>query len=122
VPPPTSRSLRQYLLFPRSVTANRCVKCSLAPICLPEEARLAADPKWRAIRLLPMHARGVPLHVRESGSHVGRSGETLSVTHRDGGTETFPIGDLAGVVLHGHAQITTQAIRLALIAKSASIW
>ena len=97
---------------PVTKDANRCVKCSLAPVCLPEEARLAADPKWRAIRLLPMHARGVPLHVLESGSRVGRSGETLSVTHREGVRETFPIGDLGAVVLHGHAQITTQAIRL----------
>lgn len=91
---------------------NRCTRCSLAPVCLPEETRLAADPHWRTIRLLPTHPHGSPVHVLESGAKVGRSDDSLKVTLRDGSTEAFPIGDVGSVVLHGHAQITTQAIRL----------
>lgn len=91
---------------------NRCIRCSLSAACLPEEARLAADPKWRAIRLLPVHPHGTPVHVLESGAKVGRSDDSLKVTLRDGSSETLPIGDVGTVILHGHAQITTQAIRL----------
>lgn len=91
---------------------GRCVRCSLASVCLPEEARLSADPKWRSIRLLPVHPTGTPVHVLESGARVGRSDDALLVTRRDGQKLSFPIGEVGSVVLHGHAQISTQAIRL----------
>lgn len=104
-----SRSTQRPPVTPHE---NKCVRCSLAPACLPEEARLSGDPKWRAIRLLPMHPRGASLHVLESGARVGRAGETLKVTGREGAAESYPVGDVGSIILHGHAQITTQAIRL----------
>ena len=90
---------------------NRCRTCSLAPVCLPEEARLAADPKFRPIRLLPVHQNGQTVHVLAPAARVGRSQERLVIEDRDGGKERIPIAAVASVVVHGMAQITTQAIR-----------
>ncbi len=90
----------------------RCRACSLAPVCLPEEARLAADPTFRPVRLLPKHPEGQTLHILDSGARAGRSGDELVIEDRDGAVQRVPIVEVGSVVVHGLAQITTQAIRL----------
>ncbi len=99
-PPPTSE-------------ANRCLHCSLAPICLPEEERLAADPQWDTIRLFPTDEERTTLHVLEHAERVSRAGERLTVWDARGvKIGDHPIATLSQVVLHGHAQVTTQALHL----------
>jgi CRISPR-associated protein Cas1 len=96
------------------VTANErlCERCSLAPVCLPEEARLALDAHVRPVRLLPEHPAGQVVHVLESGARVGREGEQLVVRPRDGEAVRMPIVGVEQVVIHGLSQISTQALRL----------
>lgn len=96
------------------VTSNErlCVRCSLAPACLPEEARAALDDELAPLRLLPPHPDGQTVHVLESGARVGRSGEQIVIHPREGDDVRIPIADVGHVVVHGMAQITTQAIRL----------
>jgi len=108
-----ARTLRETVERP-PVTEHerRCRTCSLAPVCLPEEARLAADPTFRPIRLLPQHAKGQTLHVLVKGGSVGKSGERLVVRERQSVVERVPIAEVGSVVVHGLAQITTQALRL----------
>lgn len=107
------RELRRSIDRP-PVTSNErlCVRCSLAPVCLPEEARLGADPEYLPIRLLPQHPAGQTVHVLEHGATVGRSGEELKVRTRDGAETSLPSAEVGQIVLHGFAQITTQALRL----------
>jgi len=50
--------------------------------------------------------------VTEHGARVGRAGDTLVVTKTDGEKIVFPVKDVGDVVLHGNAQITTQAIHM----------
>lgn len=108
-----ARKLRTSIERPPVTTEERrCIRCSLAPVCLPEEARLGEDPSFVPVRLLPPHPRGQSLHVADHGARVGRSGEELVVTDREGNETKIPIRDLDQVILHGFAQITTQAIRL----------
>lgn len=108
-----ARELRKSIERPSVTTEERrCIRCSLAPVCLPEEARLGEDPSFVPVRLLPPHPRGQSLHVADHGARVGRSGEELAVTDREGNETKIPIRDLDQVILHGFAQITTQAIRL----------
>lgn len=97
-----------------------CVKCSLAPVCLPEEARLAATltaeesaGAGRAtIRLFPSDDDRRTLHVITQGARVGRKGDRLEVVAPDESPQLHPVHEVGQVVLHGFAQITTQALRL----------
>lgn len=91
---------------------TRCNRCSLAPICLPEEARLAADPKFRPIRLLPQHPRGEAVHVTDPGARVGRRGNELMVQSPGADAIKIAIGKVGSVTIYGNAQITSQALRL----------
>lgn len=99
---------------------RRCARCSLAPVCLPEEERFAhaerEDAKETAfpVRLYPADTDRRSLHVVSQGARVGRSGDAFEVTPRDGAAETVGAREVSDIVLHGFAQITTQALRLAL--------
>src|SRR5207302_890097 len=86
--------------------------CSLAPVCLPEEDRLAHDTSWEPVRLTPADDERQVVHVVAHASRVARSGDELKVTPLEGKPVAFPINEMAHVVLHGGAQITTQALHL----------
>lgn len=97
---------------------NVCGSCSLKVVCLPEEERLAAEAgdgdvePAAAPTFFPSNREGQTLHVVSQKSRVTRSGETLVVRHDDGEKQSVPVRLLDSVMLHGHAQMTTQAIHL----------
>ena len=121
-----SRELQASVVRP-PVTANErlCAKCSLAPVCLPEEARLAiADCRLRiadspsrnpksAIRLFPADDDRQVLHVVTQGARIGRKGDRIEISPPvDAGepAQLYPVNEVGQVVLHGFAQISTQAL------------
>jgi CRISPR-associated protein Cas1 len=110
----TARRLRESTERPPVTTNERlCVRCSLAPVCLPEEVRQAEDTEREPLRLFPPDRDGTSLHVLKPGASVGRSGEEIVVRFPDGEPEDRnPIRELDAILLHGNSQITTQALHL----------
>jgi len=107
-----ANQLRESLERPPVTTNERlCIRCSLAPACLPEEERLARDGDWEPIRLFPPDDERRTVHVVTAGARVGRRGDTLTVEGGDR-RESVPVVEVGQLVLHGFAQISTQAIRL----------
>lgn len=112
------------------VTENErlCVKCSLAPVCLPEETRLAAslakqtsqreladkvEAKSGILQLFPPIDDRQVLHILINGAKVGRKGDRLEVwSPETGEKQLFPVQEIGQIVLHGFSQISTQALRL----------
>lgn len=108
-----ARELRRSTERPPVAKNDRlCLRCSLAPVCLPEEERLARDSHWEPVRLFPADSERQAVHVLHQGARVGRAGESLVVTRTDGHQETFPVRQVGELVLHGQCQISTQAIHL----------
>lgn len=102
-----------------------CVKCSLAPVCLPEEARLAERLSERTaeaddyssenkiFQLFPAIDDRQILHILTNGAKVGRKGDRLEVwSPETEEKQAYPVQEIGQVVVHGFAQITTQALRL----------
>ena len=110
----TARRLRESPDRPPVAANDRlCARCSLAPVCLPEEARQAEHPDRVPTRLFPPDRDGVSLHVVTPGARVGRLGETLVVTPPDGQPASkHAIRELDSLILHGQAQATTQTLLL----------
>lgn len=103
---------------PPLVDDPRCVRCSLAPVCLPEEtAFLAGAPAGPALplrRVIPGRDDEGVLYVNTQGAVVGRDGEVLVARC---GKETLgeaPLSNLRQVCLFGQVQITTPALQLLL--------
>jgi CRISP-associated protein Cas1 len=94
------------------VTENErlCTRCSLSPVCLPEEARLVHNREWQTVRLFPQDDEREILHILEPGTRVGRTGEQIKITHKDQKPEKIPVQQVGQIVLHSFSQISTQAL------------
>ena len=94
------------------ITENErlCARCSLAPVCLPEEARLNHDRDWQPVRLFPEDDTRTILHILEPGTSVGKKGEQIKISRKNQPIETIPATQVGQVVLHSYSQISTQAL------------
>jgi CRISPR-associated protein Cas1 len=112
---------------PITTNENLCTRCSLAPVCLPEEERIQsqdahADAEHEtanertAPKLFPTRRQKQTLHVCVNKARVGRSAESIVITSEDEfkkeTKQTVPSEDIDSIVIHGYAQISTQAIHL----------
>lgn len=112
-----ARHLRTLLDRP-PVTDNEklCVRCSLAPVCLPEEVRFLQHSKsdGQTLRLFPREEERKVIHVVDPGTRVGRSGDQLKFEYKNNEKPTvcLPINDIGQLVLNGFSQISTQALAM----------
>jgi CRISPR-associated protein Cas1 len=123
-----ARSLQQSTERPPIASnENLCARCSLAPVCLPEEERLHKTIECDDVEHVSHQERSTPklfpsirqkqtLHVCINKARIGRSGESIIVTSEDevkGETkQSIPVQDIDSIIIHGYAQISTQAIHL----------
>ena len=120
------------------VNSPKCVRCSLAPVCLPDETRMlarsaitvdasapvkAAPPATESSedaltaegqpprRLMAARDDTRPLYLNTQGFRVGCRDEVLQVKDRDKIVEEVRLRDLSHVALFGNIQISTQAVQ-----------
>lgn len=106
----------------------KCVRCSLAPVCLPDETRLLARPapsdsgnqkseiqnpksELAPRRLMASRDDRRALYLNTPGLHVGVRDEVLRVKDREKVIEEIRLRDVCHVALFGNIQISTQAIQ-----------
>src|SRR6266568_457402 len=119
------------------IHSPKCVRCSLAPVCLPDETRMLAqtmvkvdvsvgektgtptteseDSKQVAgeppRRLIAARDDTRPLYLNTPGYRVGCKDEVLQVKDKDKLIEEVRMRDVSHVALFGNIQISTQAIQ-----------
>lgn len=123
---------------PPLVNSPKCVRCSLAPVCLPDETRMLTHPPAEtetgaqdvsppppaesAERELPRRLNAPrddtrPLYLNTQGFRVGCKDEVLQIKDKGDGprnsrlVEEVRLRDLSHVALFGNIQISTQAIQ-----------
>lgn len=92
----------------------RCPRCSLQPICLPDEINAArdetAEPSPR--KLWPPRDDGIHLVAQRRGTKVGVHASTLVITEADGSKAgDVPLAGVESLSLLGSVQISTQALQ-----------
>jgi len=106
-----ARELRRSLERPPVTVSERlCRTCSLAPVCLPEEERFAADEEDLPQRFFPPDEDRRVIHLVEQGSSISKDGEQFVVYKPDGTKKGLPGLTVSALVLHGNIQITAQAL------------
>jgi len=102
---------------PPLVDSPKCPKCSLSPICLPDETNRcrAADglgQRPTTIRL-PATPRDDlrPLYLNTQGLVVGKTGETLLVKDGSRVVQEVRLREINQVNLFGNIQMSTQAVQ-----------
>lgn len=109
------------------VASPKCRRCSLAPVCLPDETRLLSTPSTPGgigvspspsslpseppRRLMAARDDKRALYLNTPGLRVGRKDETLTVKDEDTLIEEVRLNDVSHVALFGNIQITTQAVQ-----------
>lgn len=97
------------------VNDPRCPRCSLQPICLPDEinhqrAQLSSDALTPR-KIWPPRDDGIHVVAQQEGVKIGVRGMELRVTEKNGSmVKTIPLANLESLSLLGSVQITTQAI------------
>ncbi len=114
-----ARETARGAMPPPLVGSPKCVRCSLAPVCLPDETFLMVEtanegvPPTRAPRrLMAARDEARALYLNTPGLKVTRRDEVLVVKDTDRVLEEVRAGDLTHVALFGNIQITTQAIQM----------
>ena len=117
------------------VYSPKCVRCSLAPVCLPDETRMLAKTAVKVDvtvgdktdadtsesterptgesprRLIAARDDTRPLYLNTQGYRVGCKDEVLQVKDKDRLVEEVRMRDVSHVALFGNIQISTQAIQ-----------
>lgn len=111
----------------------KCVGCSLAPICLPDEVnRLRVGVKESEAEQLTLFAESIgsrkpaaretrrlvvardelrPVYLNTQGLRIGKSASVLQVKEKDSVLQEVRIGEICQLNLMGNIQITTQAVQ-----------
>jgi len=87
----------------------KCPRCSLLPICLPDEVRYfdrASPPR----PLPPLSDTALPLYVQTPGARVGKSGDELIIKTEGAADVSVPIADVSELVIAGPISLSTPAL------------
>lgn len=103
------------------VDSEKCIRCSLNWICLPDEVNHEACKEREVRRLYPGRPDGSIMYVSTIGAKVGKDGESFSVWLPSGEKTLVPIKDVEHICVYGNVQVTTQATQ-ALISEGGSVF
>lgn len=97
------------------VNDARCPRCSLQPICLPDEVNhqraQSQTDELSPRKIWPPLDEGIHVVAQKQGTRVGVHGMELRVTNKDGvAVSKLPLANLESLSLLGSVQMSTQAI------------
>lgn len=107
---------------PPLINDPKCPRCSLQPICLPDELnhqRLTAvtvdgaepDERLTPRKLWPPRDDGIHVVLQREGVRIGVRGQSVRVTDRDGEVvRELPLANVESVAVLGGVQVSTQAL------------
>jgi CRISP-associated protein Cas1 len=107
------------------VASPKCVRCSLAPVCLPDETNflrlvrqtdeteqtLETDPGFSGRRSLTPRDERRALYLNSPGLNVGRKGEVLEIRDKKTVLQEVRIRDINHIGIFGNIQISTQVVQ-----------
>ena len=95
------------------VNDPKCPRCSLQPICLPDEIQhQRTDGESFPRKLWPPRDDGIHLVAQRNGTHVGVRGSMLRITDDEGSkVQNVPLANVESLSLLGSVQASTQALQ-----------
>ncbi len=99
------------------VNDPRCPRCSLQPVCLPDEINYQRftdrKPELTPRKIWPPRDDGIHVVAQKDGIRIGVRGMSLYVTDRNGKkTSEVPVTNIESLSIIGKVQLTTQALHV----------
>lgn len=88
----------------------KCPRCSLAPICLPDELHYLRAGQTPPRPLAVAGSTALPLYVQARGAKVAKKGDVLEVSLDDELTASARLAEVSQVVLQGGVYLTGPAL------------
>lgn len=88
----------------------KCPRCSLAPICLPDEVHYLRTGQTPPRPLAVEGAPALPMYVQARGAKVAKKGDVLEVTLDDEPATSARLMDVSQLVLQGGVYLTGPAL------------
>ncbi len=88
----------------------KCVRCSLAGICLPDEVNFLRQQDASPRPLAVARDEALPLYVQARGAKVAKKGDTLEVFVDDQKAQTVRLNEVSQLVLMGQIYVTTPTL------------
>ncbi len=89
----------------------RCLRCSLQPVCLPDEVHFAREPDEPPRRIWPPRDDAIHLVAQQEGIKIGVRGQGMRITDTDGKlVREVPLANLESLAVLGGVQVSTQAL------------
>lgn len=101
-------------------SSPKCLRCSLAGICLPDETNLFRKG-YPPRPLNPADDPALPLYVQTPGARLRKSGEQL-IVETEGEKVELPMIDVSQVALFGPVSVTTPALHALMRAEIPVSW
>jgi CRISPR-associated protein Cas1 len=98
-------------LPPPLVDSPKCVRCSLAPICMPDETRFLREPAPPPRQLTPAADHQFPLYVQQPGATVRKDGDVLQVWDKEQKLGEMRTREISQLVLMGRVSATEPTYR-----------
>ncbi len=112
----TLEAAKQCAVGPRPmplINDSRCVRCSLQPICLPDEVNQQRMEEIKPRQIWPPRDEGIRLVAQKEGARIGVRGAAMRITDKDGVVvKDVPLANLETLALLGSVQISTQAVQV----------
>ena len=103
-------AVAEGILPPPLEHSSKCNRCSLLPICLPDEVNWFRTG-GNVPRTPPPAARpALPLYVETPGARIGKSAAVLTVTIEDRPKQEIPLDEVSELVLAGPVNLSTPAM------------
>ena len=131
-----ARSVAAGPMPPPLIDSPKCVRCSLAPVCLPDETRMLSIPTEEnhtanqegdesdrtdfsshlshaspLRRLMAPRDEKRALYLNTQGFRVGCNDAVIKVKEKDRVVEEVRVSDVCHVAIFGNIQVSTQAIQ-----------
>lgn len=97
---------------------DRCRSCSHVSVCLPDEHRGLAPAR----RISVANPLGRVLHLTTPGSRARLQRGRIEVTSRDEEPASIPLGQVAGLAVHGNADVSSALVRELLARGHPIVW
>jgi CRISPR-associated protein Cas1 len=111
-----AKNLAESESIPSPLIDNaKCIRCSLAGICLPDEvtslqflAKSSIEADIR--RLYPARDDALPLYVKEQGATITKNNDEIEIKYEGKSLAKVRFLEISQVSLFGNVQITTQTV------------
>lgn len=105
------------------VDSPKCIRCSLAGLCLPDETNALLERTEREPRrIVPSDPDHRPVYVTDPGGYVGIRGGRVEITKNGDKLGSFRLIDVSQLVVFGRVQVSTMVLHRLFDAGVPVLW